>query len=186
MKLFIAPHNDDEVLFGAWTLLTHREEVTVAIVYDSFVQASRGVPGCDAAARRRESIAALAVLGIDRVHFLGLRDCDPIFDQARWEHALDEIIGDQQPEAVFAPAWEQDGHPQHNFVGAVSVTAFRNLTRYLTYTAIGRSTVGREVAFKPEWVRLKLQALACYKSQFDFRLGCWPHFLGSQREYYAR
>ena len=40
---------------------------------------------------------------------------------------------------------------------------------------------------KAEWIGAKLRALACFGSQFnlDRRMGCWPHFMRDQTEYYA-
>jgi len=60
-QILIAPHNDDEVLFAAYTLMRNR--LHVVIVTDSYIQEERGDIGCDAETRRQESIKACALLG---------------------------------------------------------------------------------------------------------------------------
>ena len=41
-NLFISPHNDDETLFGAFTLCREAADIQVVVVFDGHVQASRG------------------------------------------------------------------------------------------------------------------------------------------------
>lgn len=88
---------------------------------------------------------------------------------------------------VWLPAVEEGGHEQHNLVGEIGEKVFRGakIHRYLTYTQTGKSTVGREVVPSGAMVRMKLLALACYKTQLEIdALGCWPHFM-DLREYVA-
>src|SRR5262245_21395624 len=74
VKLFLAPHNDDETLFGAFTL--QRERPVVLILYDSYVQVNRGAAWCDAETRREETRKAARILLGDgaTVRFCGFRD----------------------------------------------------------------------------------------------------------------
>lgn len=184
MKIFVAPHTDDECLFGAFTLL--REKPLVVIVYDGHVQAARGL-GVRWDERRAETRRAMDVLGVASVMFLGLSDADPTVDVWRVRRAINGILDNHRGVSeIYAPAIEERGHVQHNLVGAA--VEGPNVVRYLTYTDQGKSTNGKEVSIlSPDWIEKKLRALACYKSQFslDKRMGCWPHFLREQTEYYA-
>jgi len=176
LKLFISPHNDDETLFGAFTLL--RERPLVAVVFDSFVQERRGY-GITAAARRAETRAACEVLGVS-CGFLGLRDDSPDWRAVRWALAEYKRSGVTE---VWAPAVERDGHLQHNEVGAIAGELFPRVTYYLTYTRTGgKSTAGRLVPFENAWIGIKLRALAEYRSQIG-HASTAEHFIRDQREY---
>jgi LmbE family N-acetylglucosaminyl deacetylase len=190
MKIFVSPHNDDETLFGAFTIL--REKPHVVIVYDSYVQKNRGfLPTVDQ--RRRESLDALEILGVpkEHVHFLGFRD-DCTVSSSDIARRIELLTGGEKIEELFLPAQEADGHPQHNIVSGVhfygGLVSVPLPCHYLTYTFNGKSKSGLCVPLEhPGWIKKKLQALACYESQFslEFGMGCWPHFLRSQEEYYA-
>lgn len=185
MSIFLAPHNDDETLFGAFTIQDARP--LVVVVYDGHVQAARGLP-VTWTERRAETVKACELLGLSSVVFLGFSDLDATVTSADIATRLLQVVGPAvQLEHVFAPAVEMDGHAQHNLV-ALAVPAGRNVTRYLTYTAAGKSVSSRPVEIQsPRWIARKLRALACYESQFnlDPRMGCFPHFLRDQTEYYA-
>jgi hypothetical protein len=180
VKLLVAPHNDDEVLFSCFTLL--REKPLVVVVFDGYVQANRGLP-VTAQQRIEETRAACKILGVD-VEFLGYRDDQPPAAETIAGHLSALAISSGITE-IYAPAWEPNGHAQHNLV-AVACDGLPVVERYLTYTPAGKSTNGRKVPFKGAWIPLKLRALACYESQMnlDPRMGCWPHFLRDQTEYY--
>lgn len=182
MKLFVAPHNDDAVLFGAFTL--QRERPHVFTVFDSFLQVSRGHVACRAAVRQKEDIAATTILGccIDFGHIPDDEPAQTVRDLlskrlANWRHAAE----------VWLPAVQEDGHEQHNLVGEVGLQVFAGskIHRYLTYTRIlGKSTAGIRVDCTGSMVLKKLQSLACYRTQMEIdALGCWPHFLRDQNEY---
>ena len=90
-----------------------------------------------------------------------------------------------QYDKIYAPAFEKDGHAQHNLVAEACNGIATE--RYLTYTSAGKSTSSREVKIeRPEWIAKKLRAMACYESQMslDPRMGCWPHFVRGIQEYY--
>lgn len=183
MAIFIAPHNDDETLFGAFTIL--REKPLVVIVYDGYLQHDRGLP-VEAFQRRNETRRALEHLG-GIPCYLGIPDNDPGVTAGTIRAKFLEALG-RFNETVYAPAWEHDGHDQHNLV-ASAIDDGPNVKRYLTYTRHGgKSTSGRPVPIEAaEWIPKKLAALACYTSQFnlDARMGCFPHFLRDQSEYYV-
>jgi LmbE family N-acetylglucosaminyl deacetylase len=173
MKLFVSPHNDDAVLFGAFTLL--RSEPTVLTVFDSFVQVQRGYAECNAAARRAEDLDAMHILGCT-IQFGGVRDDEAdLWLRTRVHSALSHW----RPQEVWIPAVESGGHEQHNLVGEIGAEVFvrAKVHRYLTYTGSGKSRWGQEVAATGAMIRKKLQALACYKTQLEIEaLNCFQHF----------
>lgn len=178
-KLFLSPHNDDAVLFGAFTI--QRERPLVMTVFDSQVQANRG-HRVTATQRRAEDEAAMQILG-QQVSFCGFSDArlveQELEEYFRFFSHLDE---------VYAPAVEEGGHPHHNLIGAIAARIWPGrVLPYLTYTSSGKSRSAKEVhPASGEHVRRKLHALACYESQIDIEaLGCRPHFLNDLHEYYA-
>jgi LmbE family N-acetylglucosaminyl deacetylase len=174
VKLFLSPHNDDAALFGTFTIL--RERPLVVTVFDSYIQEARGT-GVTARQRREEDQAAMEILGAP-VQFLG------ISDRVHYPHELFCRFAEfGQPEMVWAPQPEPNGHAHHNLVGEVAGRLFENVTYYMTYTTAGKS-VGRRVAHEPKWAILKLCALACYGSQIG-QANQVEHFLREQHEYCA-
>lgn len=190
MKVFISPHNDDETLFGAFTL--QRERPLVVVVFDGHIQGKRGLP-ITPWLRRLETLRACQELGVG-VTFLGFRDDEEA--PGSWyvrdrlvKMALDPIsVRIDEVEQFYLPAFETKGHNHHNYLsGVLEGGGFEaRITHYLTYTEAGKSTSGKEVPISdPGWITHKLKALACYKSQLIAATGCAPHFLRDQREYYA-
>lgn len=190
MKLFLSPHNDDEVLFGAFTIL--RESPEVCVVYDSYIQPARGIPGCEAFTRCGETDAALRELGCSKPpHFAGAHD-DSAYTAKELANFIRYEFGfadePKEIERLWAPAYEGGGHDHHNLVAHAAEILFPGkVTRYLTYTrAFGKSRSSYEVQPRTgDDIARKLRALACYTSQLqmDPRLGCWPHFMNDLREY---
>lgn len=162
MKLFLAPHNDDETLFGAFTLMRH--DPRVVVVLRSFVEETwDGGPTWEE--RETETHEALSVLGMtdcwDQLH---ARDDDPDWD---WVASTLTVMY-EDVEHVWAPAIEEGGHAHHNAVGAIVSVVFPadRVTYYLTYThRRGRSIGGYKVPHDEKMMRLKEQALAKYASQ---------------------
>ena len=189
MKLFVSPHNDDETLFGAFTIL--REQPYVMIVYDGYVQQKRGLP-VTMLQRRQESIAALSILGIPLNKILfGFLDDSRDVDVTGLGDLIYIATSNLKLDEIFLPAFEENGHLQHNLVARVE---FKNklatvpIQRYLTYTSKGKSVSSNPVKVTdPMWIAKKLQALSCYTSQMslDPHMGCAAHFLRSQEEFYA-
>lgn len=173
MTVFISPHNDDETLFGAFTLL--REKPLVVVVLDSYVQAARGY-GITAEQRRVETRNACAVLGVG-VDFWHVHD-----DQPDWR-VIESSIRHYAGAEVYAPAVEENGHDQHNRIGELARKHCPNLTQYMTYTRTGGKSKGKRVPYENEWIGRKMQALACYKSQIAHPSTA-EHFIRDQFEYY--
>lgn len=182
--LFLSPHNDDETLFGAFTIL--RETPQVITVFRSKLQEIRGT-GIDYDQREHETRSALAVLGV------------PGWQQEQWgfhdnEHlSQDDLVATLEPYSatytrVFAPQpYDEGGHPHHDLVGHAAIQAFGNdrVTLYHTYKN-GRGRVeGDLVPIKnPDWIRSKLLALACYPSQIR-EPSTGHHFAEALHEYYG-
>lgn len=180
MKVFLSPHNDDESLFGAFSLL--REHPLVVICLRSQTQASRG-DEITYQQRERETACAMNILGCEHVQW-PVSDLDP--DWADVRERLEDLDATMHITDVYAPAWEPNGHLQHNVIAKMALDVFGHdrVARYLTYTTLGKSKRGVQVEYEPAWVLLKLQALECYQSQIVHPLQA-EHFLRSWREYYA-
>ena len=169
MKLFLSPHNDDESLFAAFTLL--REKPLVLIITDSFIQPERGDRGCSALERRQESIAACKVLGCP-IAFLGIKDTELTGESLAERLSPFKHLGFEK---IYAPAI-QGGNPQHDTIGKIAGEGFPSCIYYTTYTKTELWTKGTtEVIPTPEEKELKEKALWCYQSQIKL-LATRPHF----------
>lgn len=191
-KLLIVPHNDDETLFAGFTVT--RERPHIIIVYDSYIQVNRGASYCDKDTRRQETIAALDILlgyddssniGIEEmVTFLGLHD-DLSYSPSAISTAIIKSLSVsawEQITDIWAPAYEEGGHDQHNQV-ANECSSFAN-HRYTTYTRHqGRTRTGNRFNPTPLEIKLKHRALTCYTSQIT-NLSCQAWFTGDLNEYY--
>lgn len=166
MKILLAPHNDDEALFAAFTLI--REKPLVVVVTDSFIQERRD-SRVTSIRRRAESVAACAILRCS-VMFLGIRDDAP---GATMPDVIAERLRDfANIEEVYCPAL-QHGHPHHDFVNLAAKRVFsegrtKPVIEYCTYSpkAPFYANIGnrRIEGTSSEWA-LKREALACYPSQ---------------------
>ena len=184
MKVFVSPHNDDEALFGAFTI--QREKPLVIIVFDSVVQVQRGHAACDAVTRREESLRALEELGTPRsmVRFCGLGD-HGTYSVGVVADAIKRQIGGAS-EYAWVPAPLAGGHAQHNLVGDACLSLGWPRPRlYATYTGSGKTRTDNPVLVESgDWIKRKLRALACYETQYSIEaLGCRPHFMELD-EYY--
>jgi hypothetical protein len=143
MKLLLDCHGDDGVLFASFTIM--KERPLVLVVFDSYIQTARGAEGCEASVRRWETINALYELDdYQPPQFLGFHDDMPyrdscITDAIRkddggyWQSSKSDF---QTVTEIWAPAYEEGGHEQHNLV-ARACDAFEGICkvhRYLTYT----------------------------------------------------
>jgi LmbE family N-acetylglucosaminyl deacetylase len=179
VDLFLSPHNDDECLFGSFTLIAHKPYVFICT--RSMKQAEFGVTYEQ---REEETACALQILGVtswsqgmyhDTNHYL----LDALYGDFK---NLDQVL---RPERVWAPATELGGHEQHNLVAEVARTIFGDRVQpYLTYVRGQMRTRGTEVPFEPQWVSRKLRALACYESQIALTGNTQPWFMDDTlREY---
>lgn len=158
-KLFISPHNDDSVLFGAYTLI--REKPLVLTVTDAFIQSNRG-EDITADQRWEEDVSAMKILGCSIIRG-GIRD--DIID----EWALDNLLNKfANFDVIYAPA-VQGGNKDHDLIGQVALKIFGDkVIQYSTYEK-GQwyTSFGNIVEPTDEEYQLKKKALDCYQSQIN-------------------
>lgn len=166
--IFLSPHNDDESLFGSYTLI--RERPLVVVVTDSYIQPLRGDIGCEQEVRRQETIEAMKIAGCP-VLFLGIPDM--VLDQ----NILRERLKGINPARVYAPAIHEGGNVHHNIVGKVALEMFGDrCERYTSYSSTELYIEGNfEVKPTQEEKNVKGKMLACYTSQVNLP-STRPHF----------
>lgn len=112
--LVLAPHPDDEIFGCGGSLALYRRqgaEVHVHVLTDGGGYAPEPERAAIFAARRAETDAALALIGIAPASFGGFPDRGLGALQALGEHVR-QLIADYQPDIVLAPSpWEI--HPDH-------------------------------------------------------------------------
>ena len=173
-SIFLSPHNDDETLFGAYTLM--REKPTVFIVTDAHIQANRGEKGCDAITRWEESKKACEILGVPVVR-VGIPDFD--LKAGNLKGWMINTFGGNY-EKVYAPA-PQGGNPHHEIISQVAKEVFGDkVVYYATYApgqwfSPGTPDKDIEIIPTPEERALKERAILCYASQLALN-ATRPHF----------
>jgi len=162
-EMFLSPHNDDESLFGAFTILRHKP--SVYFVTRSVKQAERGITYQQ---RDEESRQALQVLGAE-IQFLNIPE--PELDVYKLTNILKEINSKRKIKVVYAPAF-QGGHNHHDIVCLAAEKVFGNkVIHYATYTKYNLTPKGNIELFPTkEELDFKNRALACYRSQLP-----WNH-----------
>lgn len=168
-SLWISPHSDDSVLFGAYTLM--REKPLVLTVTDGYVQQNRG-ENITPDQRRIEDIEAMKILDCSIV-FGGIRD--DIID----EWAVEELFNNfQNFDVIYAPApIVPNGNIHHNLIGEVAKRTFGDkIKQYMTYSTDKLYIPGAEeiIPLVGE-TELKDKALDCYVSQINLPATA-PHF----------
>lgn len=147
-SVLFAPHNDDETLFAAFTILRYRPRIVICFP-------SSGDYG-DPAMREAETRDAMEILGGDPVEQWVGGDL---------RAQMSELDRRLNPQVVFAPS-RRCSHPDHIAVAEAAVSVFvKRVRAYQTYDDSGKVTAGPLAAFEPEWVGAKLRALARYESQ---------------------
>ena len=165
-KLAVIPHNDDETLFLAYTLI--REKPLVLIVTDAHKHQKKFGDWSGILARRKETEEAMKILGV-KVEFLGIPDDALYLDNLVINLEDYEVTG-----KVFAPAL-QGGNPEHDLVSEAAKKVWGDkVITYSTYTKTNLTPTGGEaiIPTKKE-EELKNKALACYVSQLKINK---PHF----------
>lgn len=167
MKIFLSPHNDDEALFGSFTI--QRELPHIVVVTDGARHAKRyGIP---VQTRRMESEAAALIMGTT-VSFWGIPDDEidaDILEAKMREFDTDPVIANLGGvERVYAPTFYLSGNPDHNVVGQCASRAFGNrVVWYSTYTKETPKIPGRtEIVPTEHELMVKRNALKCYASQW--------------------
>jgi len=126
------------------------------------------------------------------VQFLGLDDRRLDHEQVARafrgiRNRIDETRGEKT--TIWIPQAEARGNRHHNIVAWCAEEVFGHsadveLRRYMTYTEEGRSTSTNPVRFERDWVRLKLLALACYRTQIALEDNV-EHFTRPLLEYFG-
>jgi N-acetylglucosamine malate deacetylase 1 len=176
--LVIAPHPDDaELGAGGAILLLKAEGVRVGVLD---LTDGEPTPFGSPEIRRRETEAATAVLGLDWRDNLGLPNRSLVADlEARAR--LAGVLRQTRPRFLLAPYWE-DAHPDH-----VAASALVDAARFwakLTKTDLPGEphypqrifyyfSVHLRLRTRPSFVldvtpylERKMEAIACYRSQF--------------------
>lgn len=166
--IMISPHNDDETLFCAYTLM--RLKPLVIIVTDSWIQHLRGDQNCSQFERRYETIEAMKLVGCPVV-FLGIPDTELT------EEILRERLQYFNPETIYIPAEHEDGNYQHNMVARIGLELFgTKCERYCSYTKTNLQVAkGWEIRPTQQEIDLKNKMLDCYTSQLNLP-STRPHF----------
>jgi glycosyltransferase involved in cell wall biosynthesis len=163
--VLFAPHNDDETLFAAFTILRNRPHVVVCF-------ASSGDYG-DPREREAETRDAMSVLGAGSVEQWAGGD---LASQMR---AYDARV---HPTRVWAPN-DLASHPDHVAVARAARAVFGDrVTTYHTYVDGEKIRRGRQVDVEVGWASYKLRALARYQTQLRHPRG-HAFFLNDLHEY---
>lgn len=165
-SLFLAPHQDDETLFGAYTIM--REKPLVIVCTDSYTQEERGDEITNKE-RIAETKKAMKLVGVD-VEFLHIPDNN--CSSEKLVTGLDKYYAD----TIYAPAVEDGGNPTHNLVGSIASLMFLNVKHYMTYgSANYTKTKGNKLIIPTQKeMNLKAKMLACYPSQM--KISCRNFF----------
>jgi LmbE family N-acetylglucosaminyl deacetylase len=164
---FIAPHPDDEGLFGSYII--QRTNPIVYVVTDGNSHERFGVSVED---RRKESIRACKVLGVEII-FLGILETE-LNEQNLREALLFLIDPDIAPGKIFIPALE-GGNPHHDLISRVAGDMAGDRAMYYGTYKKDRLYPAGEMEIIPthkEEVGKEL-ALSCYTSQIRINV---PHF----------
>jgi LmbE family N-acetylglucosaminyl deacetylase len=182
--LVVAPHPDDESLGCGGLIAALRERgvaVDVVIVTDgsgSHPNSSAYTPGRLAELRRREAIAALAILGVaeGRVSWCSLRDrFVPTEGSAGFEAALAQardLLWRVRPETLVIPS-AKDAHGDHQATALIWRRVIRDASdrprvlEYIVWPAADRETrSGRALRLDICAVLpVKCRAIAAHRSQ---------------------
>jgi len=144
MKIFIAPHNDDEALFGLDILI--EQKPLVVIVTHAKYQGNNGYE------RALESYKAIKELGLS-ICYLQI-DEDKLTDEV----LIDKLKDFYTTDVIYTPALSDN--PQHNLVTSVIDKIFPNVYHYDNYLD---GIVNKETKY-PE---IRENILKHYKTQIN-------------------
>ena len=168
--LVLAPHPDDDVIGCGGTLCKHvqaEDEVMVAYMTDG----SRGSIDLReslnlVAKRKDEAQKAAAVLGIEKLKFLGFQDQKLEYYIAECAAVIADILLDYGPDLVYSP-FPLDYNPDHVAAARIAVRAFESVDYTCSVFAyeIAPPILPNRIVNITKQVELKRKALMCHKSQ---------------------
>ena len=178
-SVLFAPHQDDEALFCAYTIM--REKPLVISVTDSWIQPNRGDVGCDAETRWAETKKAMEILGAPCIR-LGIKDFELDY-QFLGSFLMKSLSGF---DTVYCPAI-QEGNPQHDIISRACQAVFGSKCKLYSTYAKGEWFSKGDIEIVPteEEFELKKKALLEYRSQLNLA-SCAPHFeaaINAKNEY---
>ncbi len=161
--LVFAPHQDDETLGCGGTLaLLRQKQCTVKVVFVTD-GAGAGSLGADAPdIRRKEAIAALAVLGIDDIEFLDEPDGN-FRHSTHFEKTVRKLLQQFQPDWLFVPS-VLDYHRDHVAIGQAVLSCWQQWptpARAFIYE-IWCPLPATHVVDIGQVIEVKKQAIRCY------------------------
>lgn len=182
--VFLSPHNDDETLFGAFTLMTVRPHVVICL---RSVREFLGF-GITHEEREAETESALQLLGVPSSEQWAFSDASPTWDEIHFR--IEDLAS--KFDVCYAPTPSPNGEPprpgwgidQHDYIGFIASCAFEpdRIFYYKTYSSNDELRTWTQTPYTGEFLLRKWSALACYVSQI--KLGTTaPHFVNDQREY---
>ncbi|MDO5544673.1 MAG: PIG-L deacetylase family protein [Eubacteriales bacterium] len=183
--LFVGPHPDDiEIGAGATVsrLVSLGKQVTFLICTDGrYGDENTTLRGLElAAVRKEEARRSAGLLGVTDVRFLGLSD-GGFYSQEELFHGIAQVIGQVQPQAIFAPdpCVDSECHVDHLNVGqAVRRLAYLSSnsgimeqygTKSVQIQALAYYMTARPNRFVSTRGHLQKQldaVFSCHKSQF--------------------
>lgn len=176
--LVVAPHPDDAEIGVGGTIIRSKSQGLSVGVID--LTTGEPTPHGSLETRARETAAATELLDLDWRDNLGLpnRSLEPTLAARR---ALAGVFRTTRPKIIFAPFWE-DAHPDH-----LAATQLVDAARF--WSKLSKSDLAGEPYWPPkvlyyfsihlrihpqpsfimdisDQIDLKMQAIACYESQF--------------------
>jgi Uncharacterized proteins, LmbE homologs len=158
--LVIAPHQDDEAIGCAGTIIKHVQSGgSVEIAFCTF----------DTSARMKESEKAASIMGSKRNHFLQfpLRSLDSNKD---FQENLIKLFKKTNPEIVFMPFWF-DNHPDHRAVSKALIKIKKHIKlnfmvyAYSVWAPLNPNCI---IDISDVWEEKK-KTIECYKTQLASR-----------------
>jgi LmbE family N-acetylglucosaminyl deacetylase len=163
--VLFSPHNDDETLFAFYTMV--RTQARAVVVLRSMRQ-ELSQRGPTFRVREGETLCATTVAGVEYEQWTEFTDDNPDWDAIAAN--VDGYLRLEQPDVVIYPAWEQNGHEDHNALATICTRVVGHLglkmIRYYTYArGSARTEAGVAVVPTPAERAQKMAALRCYASQ---------------------
>lgn len=165
--LVLAPHPDDEIFGCGGAIMRHLaagDPVKVIILTDSdYGCFADGVDKREA--RRREALAAAAILGYGQPAFWGLPDRGLSYDEALIGRLLAAIM-ETGATILYSPSWWEI-HPDHGILALAAVEALRRCDRPLTLAMyeVGVPLHPNLLLDITDLAERKRAAMACFVSQ---------------------